>query len=251
MYDSSETVETGEDTNFYDEEPVPKLVSQQSELEVAIVDNKENGLSLRFHPRWLSQQMADDILSELKNLEYNSDEDSKILIFGKEQVIPRKQVAFSDYGIKYKFSETTVTGRPWNEAPKTDSLRSMLDSYIREIGILDSESGDYLNYVLVNYYRDGRDYIGPHRDNEPGMYKITTADGNKETIIISLSFGATRDFILKNIKNSKMKYPLSLAHGDLLIMRGSTNDEWKHYLPKRTRVKEPRYNLTFRYMRAT
>lgn len=81
--------------------------------------------------------------------------------------------------------------------------------------------------------------MGKHRDNEPEL--------DPETPVVSLSLGATRDFVLHCLQ-PKGKPPLSLPlrHGDLLAMDPPTNDRWTHSVPVRKGVKAPRLNLTFR-----
>ncbi len=45
-------------------------------------------------------------------------------------------------------------------------------------------------------------------------------------------------------RGSKLKF--SLGPGDVLIMAGSTQQQWQHAVPRRAGVKEPRVSLTFR-----
>ena len=87
------------------------------------------------------------------------------------------------------------------------------------------------------------------KKDEPTASKLT--DDEKELgtdpIIASLSFGANRDFIFKHKTDRSIEnVKLHLKSGSLLLMLGSTQHYWKHSLPKRLKVKEPRINLTFR-----
>ena len=62
-----------------------------------------------------------------------------------------------------------------------------------------------------------------------------------------MSFGATRDFILKHLFRTDvpaLKCPLT--HGCLLVMGDGVQTHWQHQLPKRKRISDPRINLTFR-----
>jgi len=93
------------------------------------------------------------------------------------------------------------------------------------------------NSVLVNLYRNEKDSNGWHSDDEKEL-------GTKP-IIASLSFGATRRFQLKH-KNLPLKHTLTLENGDLVIMRGLLQSNWKHQIPKENYVCGPRINLTFR-----
>lgn len=92
------------------------------------------------------------------------------------------------------------------------------------------------NYCLFNLYRDGKDSIGFHKDDEafePG----TTAIG-------SISVGTERKFLVKNRKG-KIGYEFKLPGGTLIIMDGQTQQNWLHSVP-RDDTTSPRINLTFR-----
>ncbi len=65
--------------------------------------------------------------------------------------------------------------------------------------------------------------------------------------IASFSFGAERKFRLKH-KKTKDALSLILQPGSLLVMKGATQTNWLHSLPKAKKIKEPRVNLTFRIM---
>jgi alkylated DNA repair dioxygenase AlkB len=93
------------------------------------------------------------------------------------------------------------------------------------------------NSVLLNKYRDGNDTVGWHSDDEREL--------GRNPIIASLSLGIARDFILRH-KYKPNELKIQLRHGSLLIMRGHTQEYWKHALPRRKRITEPRINLTFR-----
>lgn len=96
------------------------------------------------------------------------------------------------------------------------------------------------NYVLINYYRNGNDYIAYHSDSE--------AIGDGKNVICSISLGATRKFVLKNINKQLPKKSFMLNNGSLIIMKGDdTQKYWKHTITKTTTVKTPRINLTFRH----
>jgi alkylated DNA repair dioxygenase AlkB len=45
---------------------------------------------------------------------------------------------------------------------------------------------------------------------------------------------------------TKEKITISLAAGSLLIMKGGTQDYWRHCLPKMTKAISSRINITFR-----
>lgn len=92
----------------------------------------------------------------------------------------------------------------------------------------------------MNLYRDGNDNIGFHSDD-------AYLEEDK-SVIASISLGATRTFKMINKKNHKQysKYDFVSAHNSLIIMRGTTQFNWLHGVPKNGSVTKPRINLTFR-----
>ncbi|CAO1615885.1 unnamed protein product [Parajaminaea phylloscopi] len=93
------------------------------------------------------------------------------------------------------------------------------------------------NCCILNYYADGNDSISYHSDDETFLGPLPN--------IASLSLGATRDFKLRPKRNSaygindtkdqqRETLTLGLTEGTLLVMRGKTQAEWEHAIPKRT-----------------
>ncbi|KAJ7049961.1 hypothetical protein C8F01DRAFT_1181112 [Mycena amicta] len=98
--------------------------------------------------------------------------------------------------------------------------------------------GLQFNCILINHYANGEETIGKHRD------------GKENGVIASLSLGAVRTFHMIPNKTdggaATKKWPL--ANGSLLIMRGATQENWKHEIPKETHVRAGRISLTFRQL---
>ena len=126
---------------------------------------------------------------------------------------------------KYRYSGVLNTPSPWT--PALTGVRNRLDD----------ETGSPFNSVLGNLYRGGRDSVGWHADDEPELGKTPT--------IASISLGATRKFSFKR-RDGTEKVDLLLEDGDLLIMRGNTQRDWLHQVPKTAKPTEERINLTFR-----
>ncbi|MDQ1830068.1 alpha-ketoglutarate-dependent dioxygenase AlkB family protein [Massilia scottii] len=99
--------------------------------------------------------------------------------------------------------------------------------------------GQRFNSVLLNYYRNERDSMGMHSDDE--------AELGPHPAIASLSFGAERTLILRH-KQTKQTLKLVLKDGTLLVMSGNTQKHWQHGINKSTRPIGPRVNLTFRFI---
>ena len=89
--------------------------------------------------------------------------------------------------------------------------------------------------ALVNYYRDGKDYIAYHSDRE--------AEGSHNSVA-AVSFGCTRRFYFKN-KHSNRVVKTYMSNGDLMVMKGNINRLWKHTVPKQSGVTQ-RISVTFR-----
>ncbi len=98
-------------------------------------------------------------------------------------------------------------------------------------------SGARFNSVLLNRYRDGRDSLGWHAEGEP------------EPLIASLSLGATRRFEMRH-NETRVTHAYYLTGGGLLVMRGRTQAEWQHRVPKEPNARGERINLTFRWVAA-
>ena len=102
---------------------------------------------------------------------------------------------------------------------------------------VEAATGRHFNSVLLNYYRDGRDSMGMHSDNEPEL--------GLEPAIASVSFGAERTFILLH-KASGERLKIALSDGSLLLMAGKLQQHWSHGINKTARSIGSRVNLTFR-----
>lgn len=94
------------------------------------------------------------------------------------------------------------------------------------------------NSVLLNYYRDGRDSVAWHSDNELAL-------GSHPTIA-SVTFGQVRSFDIRKKADHREIYSVRLEHCSLLLMKGDLQSKWEHRIAKATKPMKPRLNLTFR-----
>ena len=106
--------------------------------------------------------------------------------------------------------------------------------------MVEEKTGYEFNSVLLNLYRNGEDKVSWHADDEKSL-------GN-EINIASISIGAEREFQFKSKHNSNDKQEIMLTHGSLLVMHNPIQEHWLHQIPIRKKIKEPRINLTFRYI---
>jgi alkylated DNA repair dioxygenase AlkB len=164
----------------------------------------------------------------LRQVDWRQEE---ILMFGRRVPVPRLVAWHGDPGASYTYSGTEHHPLPWTSA--LDRVRSR----VTEI------TGVHFNAVLLNLYRDGRDGMGWHADDEPEL--------GPNPVIASVSFGATRRFCLRHRRRKDRRVEVPLVHGSLLLMSGATQHHWVHALPKTAAVVDMRINLTFRRLRFT
>jgi alkylated DNA repair dioxygenase AlkB len=154
----------------------------------------------------------------------------RIRLFGRECDVPRLSCWIGDPDARYRYSGTDFAPRPWPAA------LLVLRDQVQEA------CGTCFNSVLANRYRDGRDSMGWHSDDEPEL--------GPEPVIASLSLGATRRFLLRHRRDPGRRLALDLGPGSLLVMRGATQSNYRHALPRTARAVGERINLTFRQVRA-
>ena len=146
-----------------------------------------------------------------------------IKMFGKMVMQPRLTACYGEKSVAY--SGITMEVHSW-----TAQLLAIKHRVEHTAGIT-------FNSVLLNYYRDGNDSMGWHRDNEREL--------GARPVIASVSFGAPRKFMLRTYKDKGDVVSIILTPGSLLLMGGESQHIWEHSLPK-TKHAGGRINLTFR-----
>lgn len=178
---------------------------------------------VNYYGRIFDGPASDRFLSLLlHDIDWRNDE---AIIFGRKIVTSRKVAWYGSLPFEYTYSKVTKTALPW-----TETLLE-LKSCVEE------QTGETFNSCLLNLYHHGGEGMAWHSDGE--------ADLKKDSAIASLSFGAERKFALKH-KLTGAKVELVLAHGSLLVMKGTTQTHWLHRLPVTRKIHTPRVNLTFR-----
>lgn len=185
------------------------------------------GADVRYCASAFSAEQADALLAAL--LREIPWEQHRLRLFGREVDAPRLSCWIGDPGAVYVYSRTRFEPRAWPPA-----LAAIRDHLLTRFDLR-------FNSVLANLYRDGRDSMGWHSDDEPEL--------GREPAIASLSFGAVRRFRLRLRETRRVAGTIDLAHGSLLVMRGATQRLYQHDLPKTSAGVGPRVNLTFRTIR--
>ena len=178
-----------------------------------------------FWPNWLNQKAADQLLeTAIAETPWRKD---VISIMGKQIPIPRLQNWFGDPNTSYTYSRIrlqAVAFPQWMETLRID---------------VETETGKPFNRALVNYYRNGKDSVDWHADDEASL--------GFEPLIASVSVGAERIFQLRHNKTQE-RVKINLPHGSLLLMGAGVQEHWQHSVAKVKQLEDPRVNFTFRYM---
>jgi len=158
----------------------------------------------------------------LHEIQWKNDE---AVIFGRHIITKRKAAWYGDSSYSYTYSGTTKQALPW-----TKELLSLK-------AIAENLTGIKYNSCLLNLYHNGDEGMAWHSDDESSL--------GVNTSIASFSFGAERKFSFKH-KRTDESHSVLLENGSLLLMKGATQTNWLHSLPKSKKVTAPRVNLTFR-----
>jgi alkylated DNA repair dioxygenase AlkB len=186
----------------------------------------EDGGLLVLHQRWLPPPEAGLAFAELRGETPWKSE--SIRIAGRLIPVPRLTAWYGDPDATYTYSGLRNEPLPWT--PLLRALRARAGE----------TAGAPFNSVLLNRYRDGRDSMGWHSDDEREL--------GDDPVIASLSLGAPRRFVLRHTRRRGRSITLVLEDGSLLVMGGTTQHFYRHAVPKEDEAGE-RINLTFRWIR--
>jgi alkylated DNA repair dioxygenase AlkB len=177
-----------------------------------------------FYRNFFSKEQSDTYYEDLRcNANWKQEQ---IKFYGKLIDLPRLTAWYGDEGKKYTYSGITVEPDPWT--PMLLTIKNEIEAV----------SGVIFNSVLLNFYRGERDSVAWHADDEPEL--------GHNPVIGSVSLGETRGFQFKHKRDKSLRIKIDLPHGSYLLMKGPTQDHWLHQVPKETKSRQPRINLTFR-----
>ena len=188
-----------------------RLLSQQSLFQGPSVEEFElPGADLTLHKSVWVQPDGDLLCQQLvEELEWSQD---KISMFGQVPDVPRLNAWYGDRDCSSSWSGIQMSPMEWT--PTLSSIRQ------RVIEL----AGEEFNSVLANLYRDGSDKVDWHADDEQVL--------GLTPVIASVSFGASRKFRLRRKDRSLTATDIVLDSGDVLVMRGPTQQLWEHQVPR-------------------
>ena len=191
--------------------------------QLTLFDSENNQLPVEYIANFLDLREANKYYHHCQNLQWQQ---NNIKIMGKNLSVPRLECMYGDAGCNYLYSKSVLL----KPLPWTDYLQELRSR-------IELKTGYRFNIVLCNRYRNGKDSVSWHNDNEPSM-GISPA-------IASLSLGSERKFQLR-LKNGGKPINFWLEHGSLLVMKPGCQENWVHQIPKTSLTVTERINLTFR-----
>lgn len=193
------------------------------EAQTKVFHIEEHGIDVIYVEKFLDPVVATTMYEALQT---EADWHRPKMQFAGVEHETRRQVAWhADFGFTYRYSGQEHRWVAWS--PAMQQLRAKVQDHMNM----------EFNGVLLNWYKDGSEYVSAHSDDERDM--------EPDVPIVALSLGAVRDFVIKH-KELASRHTIPLAHGSLLTMQGDTQKVAKHGIPKRPNCTEGRISLTFR-----
>jgi len=178
-----------------------------------------------WYPDWLAPEAAARALAQLVD-EVAWQQDAMVTPAGRVP-LPRLTAWQGEAQAVYVYSGIRNVPQAWT--PTVAELKAAAEAVC----------ACRFNSVLLNRYRSGMDSMGWHADHEPEL--------GRQPVIASVSLGVARTFELRHNKTGVVQ-SFQLKGGSLLVMRGDTQAQWRHRVPKEPRVTGERVNLTFRWV---
>lgn len=208
-----------------------------------ILQTKKSSLSICMLSTLLPEVDTEKLKEVIKELNYEVDAEIKVC----------GNIGHQHRGIAFLCNDPNVKGY-WYSGQLAKSQK-MPEEVEELINLINKELGTEYNAALCNYYRDGNDYIGSHSDSEKNL--------DPKMGVLSISFGATRIFRLKNLKPIEIEYDdeyvtcnksnettyrfdVELTDEMVAIMSGLFQEELEHQIPIQKKIKGPRWSITLR-----
>nr|XP_028688619.1 alpha-ketoglutarate-dependent dioxygenase alkB homolog 3 isoform X3 [Macaca mulatta] len=193
--------------------PEPQVIDREGVYEISLSPTGVSRVCL--YPGFVDVKEADWILEQLCQ-----DVPWKQRTGIREDITYQQPRLTAWYGeLPYTYSRITMEPNPhWHPVLRTLKNR------------IEENTGHTFNSLLCNLYRNEKDSVDWHSDDEPSLGRCPT--------IASLSFGATRIFEMRKKpppeENGDYTYvervKIPLDHGTLLIMEGATQADWQSYV---------------------
>ena len=144
---------------------------------------------------------------------------------------PRLTAWFSESGVSYEYSDIRHESQGWP---------NWIEQLAQGVKCQYGDRYNKPNSVLVNVYRNGKEYVSMHKDDEPLF--------DNDQPIASVSLGVTRTFSI-GAERTRVDHKINLEDKSLLLMLPGFQDKYWHGVPRQPDVEYARINLTFRYVK--
>jgi len=114
----------------------------------------------------------------------------------------------------------------------TTSLSEILD-------IINVKFDSDYNGIIINYYKDGSNYIEKHSDSQ----------NHPPNGVLLISYGSKRNFRVYDKKTDVKVNDIDLIHGEMIHMGGKFQSEFTHDVEQDFSITTDRYSISFhKYM---
>ena len=202
-----------------------------------------SGSGLRYVRDWLSEEDMRRLESECDALAKSPDGGwrprAEFRLYGRRIVRPRDTVWMSQNRRSYSYGGTTDESVGW--PPWVRELAGKVAEH--PAWRFPGAPGTVPNVALLNVYRNGRDHVDWHADDEREI--------DQRSPIASVSLGAVRTFRIRRASGPavgsgvRTSERLALGSGSLLVMPPGFQADWEHRIPP-AKDAGRRWNLTFR-----
>lgn len=212
------------------------MLSKSSSVSTILRETDEDTCVLAYIPDILPEPLVEDLMKEFQTLTFYQG----LMVSGSP--IHREQIWFQQEG--HYFCRKWINRYPrWEAHPYTPAI-TRVQTYLQtnivpELTKLDTSVHPLtMNSCLLNWYRDGTQFIPPHRDNADSFGETPT--------IIGVSIGAERTLRVTRRKAPHQEYSIRLASNSLFMMAGATQTYFLHEIPAEPECTQERWSLTFR-----
>ena len=197
---------------------------------------------VRYVRSWLADEEVRRLEQECDALLTAPDGSSRpraeFTLYGRRVVRPRDTVWMSENGHPYSYGGATDESIGW--PPWIRDLAARIAGH--PAWRFPDATGTGPNVALLNVYRDGRDHVDWHADDEREI--------DQRSPIASVSLGAVRTFRVRRTERPaaglvRRSRGVPLHPGSLLVMPPGFQANWQHRVP-RAKDSGRRWNLTFR-----
>jgi len=182
----------------------------------------DNTLGVSYYPKWVTDISVSP--SDIAWLEPKNRWDPR----HERMIVGRPAQGYGE--APFSYAGKTINPLAWEANDKVNELKTRLEKFL----------GVSFYFCLCGLYEDHTVGIPMHHDEIE----------HDDDVIVSLSFGSTRVFEMKEVYDTTPTLRFLLEEGDLVIMTGKNQRIAQHAVPEMKTPCGPRVNLTFRTKRS-